>query len=147
VNTRTFYNANAFHIGSLSLLEQTLTSRNIDILYIDGRSITDKASLWARIVVDLKGAETMQPQGWDGFNDVLWQGLAAHKADRVALIWTHAERMIEPSFNDFLVAMIVFADIIRAVQTTRHGFPQAMHLQLFLMGEGQMFPQLEYWLD
>ncbi len=147
MNISHFHEVNGFHLESLDFLEQELKIRDVDVLHLDGASVTDKASLVARVAVDLGAAEGLQPVNWDGFADTFWQVLSARTADRVALVWTHAELMIEQSFNDFLVAITILADTARAVNTTRHGFSHPIQFQVFLMGEGTIFPRLEDWRE
>jgi hypothetical protein len=135
----------AVHAGSMGALEQALRNREADVLRLDGTTIVDKESLLAGVAADLApaaDAEDMRPRGWDGLNDLLWQVLAARPTDRVALIWTHADVLMERSLNDFLSGLNVFGDVSRAVRSTGNGFPRVMQFQVFVLGDAPSFPQL-----
>ena len=134
----------AVHAGSQGALEQALRNRGADVLRLDGSTIVDKESLLAGVAADLApaAAEDLRPRGWDGLNDLLWQALAARPTDRVALIWRHADVLMERSLNDFLMGLNVFGDVARAVRSTGNGFPRVMQFQVFVLGDAPNFPRL-----
>jgi Barstar (barnase inhibitor) len=121
----------------------SLDDYGAQVLQLDGRTIVDKASLMARIPVDIDIPEGGRPRNWDALSDMFRDSLAAKPAPRTVLLWRHAEVMMMRSLNDLLMALTVFGDVARAVSSTATGFPMAMQFRLILLGEGPMFPPFD----
>ncbi|PYS30269.1 MAG: hypothetical protein DMF75_16190, partial [Acidobacteria bacterium] len=76
---------------------------------------------------------------WDALTDSLWGGLAELGKERVALIWTNAQRMLEHGLQDLLIANGCFEHIASTMATTKYGISRPIMLVVFLVGEGNNF--------
>jgi Barstar (barnase inhibitor) len=110
------------------------------VLRLDGADVHDKESLLRQAERDLPFPPDLPPRGWDGFADGLWNGLAGLEATEVAIVWTHADRMLESGLEDLLVAARLLASLSAQVGTTERGFPRELVLRTFLAGAGANFP-------
>jgi hypothetical protein len=127
----------------LDALKCLLAENGFRIFELDGASIGDKISLFVKAGEHLPHENGLIARNsWDALIDTLWGGLAELNAERVAFIWTHAEKMLEHSLTDMLIANDCFQHLASEVATTEHGFPHPMLLKIFLVGVGENFPAL-----
>lgn len=106
-----------------------------------GARVHDKESFLGQAAIDLPCGD-LQPHNWDALADVGWNVLYDLQADRVALVWTDAQNMVNGDLQDFLDAVRVLTDVSRSVLQGSGGFPRRTAFLLFLVGEGPQFRSL-----
>jgi hypothetical protein len=129
-----------FHQSSLTQLQQALERAGYRVLRLEGAEATDKESFLAQVERDLPMPEGLDPGNWDAFADCLWGGLRELDDGRVAVVWTHAEVLLEHNLQTLLKAVGILTDTVRSVSTTEYGFSHDMLLRIVLIGDGPMFP-------
>lgn len=134
---------NCINSESLERLRQFLRQNNWRVFEIDGSDIEDKPSLLAKVADHLPHEpDLIARDSWDAWVDTLWGGLAGLNEERVAFVWTHAERMLVRGLPDLLTAVECIQNLASDVSTADYGFPRPMLLRLFLVGEGDNFKPL-----
>jgi hypothetical protein len=142
-----FLGGTIFHCVSKQSLPQLLSEmerHRYEIIYLDGGLITDELTLF-QTFRDAIPSEYWFPGGnrtWDGFSDSLNDVLLYHAGDRIALIWTSAEKMLEGKIPLLLYAAQVIDQVVASIQRAEPTWGRALWLRIFLVGEGPNFPQL-----
>jgi hypothetical protein len=79
------------------------------------------------------------PHNWSAFSDLLPNALLPDddEGDRVAVLWAHADHLVQTSLGTFLTAVDVLVGL------ARQAYEQELHMILFLLGDGPNFPPLE----
>lgn len=126
--------------ASWAALDEALGRWGHRVFFLSGDQVTDKQSLLAQVERDLPMPAGLHPHNWDALADCLWGGLAEVSSERVAIVWTHAQTLLEADLQTFLTAVGIFTSLARQVLTTEHGFPHIMELNVFLIGTGSNFP-------
>lgn len=127
--------------ASAPSLRAALDEGGFRIFAIEAEVGNDDA-LFAEAEQHLPVAPDLPVHSWDGFADVLWSGLAALEADRVAILWHRIDRVAAEALPTLLVASRVLTDVARQVSSTERGFPRETELRVFLVGRGPSFPPL-----
>lgn len=124
-------------------LNDFLASHQYHVFILDGAEVTDEASFFAKVGEQLPQDPTLgRCPNWDAFIDSVWGGLASLPEDRVALVWTHAERMLEQGLPDLLEAASCFESLAGRLKSrvTDEGCFRPVVLNVFLVGTGDNFP-------
>lgn len=58
-------------------------------------------------------------RSWDALSDSLWEGLHAHPARRIAILWTNTRIMASSASSDFETALNVLSDIANLLADRR----------------------------
>lgn len=119
------------------------------IIDLDGKHVRDKKSFFVQAAKDLpQPADLIAVDNWDALSDSMWWALSELDATRVAILWNDAHLMLDGGFPDLLMAISCFEDLAKSVATTESGFPRALSLHIFLIGEGSNFPdKLPIWAE
>lgn len=131
---------NCVNQANFDKLMSDLHEHGYRIVVLNGATVQDKLSFLRQAGTDLpQPAELIAKDNWDAFSDSLWCGLYEFPDTKVAIVWTHAQNMVNGNLEDFLVAVSSLADVGIEVANTEHGFPHPMSLVIFLVGEGVNF--------
>ncbi|MBP0723837.1 barstar family protein [Bacillus sp. RG28] len=79
---------------------------------------------------------------YDAFNDSLWGGLSEISSEKVALIWTDFNKLLDEGFNDFLQISECIYKIAEDLTHTEYGIDHEVKFKVFLLGEGKNFPTI-----
>lgn len=132
---------------SLPYLRTELVSREFRSYELDGSNILDKGSLVSEISHTFsldRSHQLMGHHAWDALSDLLWQHFMEQKDRHVALIWRHAEKMLDGQLQLLLDAITVFLELIAILE--REEFTESTHpilFRLLLVGIGNNFPKLQ----
>src|SRR5215813_5668018 len=129
---------------SLEHLRHYLEENHYHILELNGDTIKDKKSFFVEAIKKLPQDPPLHSppigQGnWDAFIDSSIGGLANLETEKVALIWTSVENMLESGLPDLIEAINCFRDACHEVTNALYGFPRKMTLLTFLVGKGNNF--------
>jgi hypothetical protein len=87
---------------------------------LPGSGIVDRASFFdaAREVFPLE-PPLLGSHSWDALSDSLWEGLYAHPARRIAILWPHTRAMEVSALSDFETALSLLADVASSLADPR----------------------------
>jgi hypothetical protein len=122
----------------LAQLEEALAGYGFAVIGLDGKLVRDKATLLAQAEADLPPVEGMRPGNWDALADYLGNGLAELGEERVALVWTDADQIVQGDLQDLLDGLRVLTGVADAVRAGE-GLPHPIDLMIFLVGDGPGF--------
>jgi len=125
----------------LAELEEVLRGFGFAVLTLNGKGVRDKATLLAQAEADLPPVEGMRPGNWDALADYFWNGLLALGEERVALVWTDADQILQGNLQDLLDALRVLGGVADAVREGG-GLPRPTTVLIFLLGAAPGFPSL-----
>jgi len=132
---------NCINQTALKELDTALQAWGFRVFTLHGDNITDKATFLAQVEKDLPLSAGLQPHNWDALVDCLWGGLKELADPHVAIVWTHAQRLLDSDLQDFLIAVDSLTDVGRDVYSGV-GFAHEMSLYIFVVGEGSNFRPL-----
>jgi len=131
---------------SESKLIEILKGENYHIINLNGKNIYDEITFFKEIVnQSLPLDPPLSLSGnvnYDAFNDSLWGGLSEISSEKVALIWTDFNKMLDKGFNDFLQISDCIYTIAENLTHTEYGIDHEVELKVFLLGEGKNFPTI-----
>lgn len=78
---------------------------------LDGSDVVDAATFLAAAATQLFDGE--ETANWSSFNDQLRNHPVVGDGDRVALVWTHVDRMLASGLPDLVTALDVLAGVAR----------------------------------
>jgi hypothetical protein len=78
----------------------------------------------------------------DAFVDSVWEGLRLLGADKVAILWESADRMLNRGLQDLIVISDLFQEIARSLRGTGGGRLPHFSIHLILFGSGPNFPRV-----
>jgi hypothetical protein len=142
-----FLNGTTFHCVNKQSLPQLLLElerHRYDLVYLDGSLITDQFTLFQTIRAAIP-SEYWFPGGnrkWDSFNSSLDDVLLHHSGDRIAVIWTSAEKMLEGKLPLLLYAAQVIDREAAWIRRAEPPWGRNLWLRVFLVGEGPNFPHM-----
>ena len=113
-----------------ALLDE-LEAAGFDVLTLDGSGASDAAGLFAAASEQLFHGEPAP--NWDSFADVLINVVVGVEHDKIALVWTHADKLLEGRLVDLLTAADVLAGTARTSAEIRPTFVT------FFVGDGDAF--------
>lgn len=119
-----------------------LAERGFATLELRGEMVRDKAELLDQFAAGLPGVGDLRPHNWDALADVLWNVLYDLDEERVALVWTGAQTLVESDLQDLLDAVRVVSDVARSVGSASGGFPRQTTFVLVMLGDGPQFRRL-----
>jgi hypothetical protein len=132
---------NCFDQRDLFEIKSYLTQHGFFIFEIDGSTITDATTFYDTARKVLPSDPPFGPiVSWDGFVDSFFGGLNELKEPKVAVIWTHVEKMLLGSLRDLLDITNCLNDVAVQVISPSTGVSVPVSLVLFLVGEGENFP-------
>lgn len=135
---------NCVNSSSLQSLDRFLRESGFTVFELNGKQVEDAQSFFAESIKILPQDPQLNGNiNWDAFTDSLWGGLANLGQDRVAIIWTNADRMLEHGLQDLLVASGCFEHIASTMATTKYGLARPVQLLVVLVGEGNNFKPFE----
>lgn len=126
-------------------LNDFLTSNEYRVFILDGAEVTDQASFFAKVCEQLpQDPELGGYPKWDALVDSVWGGLATLQEERIALVWTHTDRMLEHGLPVLLQAISCFEQLADQLKSreTDEGCSHPAVLQVFLIGGDDNFPML-----
>jgi hypothetical protein len=123
------------------LLIDYLISGGHAVFEIDGRGVTDKMSFIARAIECLPHGMAVN-KNWDALFDSLWVGLSKVEDNRVAILWSCVEEMLDHGLPDLLVALSGLQELAHSIADTKTGFPHSIQMIVVLLGSGTNFPPL-----
>ncbi len=125
--------------SDLDNLLDTLQQRGYRVVFLDGSSVISKASLFTQVEKDFPLPEDYKRvHNWASFEDDLWNMVFSFEEDRIALVWSHVERMLDGGLEDFVMAADVLTGLSRLV------YEKEIDLSIFFVGEGPNFQRLEH---
>jgi hypothetical protein len=130
---------NCVNQSALEEVDATLRTWGMRVFYLNGEGIIDKGTLLAQVERDLPMSAGLRPHNWDALVDCLQGGLNGLTDERVAIVWTHADRLLESDLQDFLIAIRSLTDVARHVYAGGAAFPHEMALYIFLVGASSNF--------
>jgi hypothetical protein len=136
---------NFVDLRALPELEGFLKASGFRLLYLDGTHVTDRDSFLEQAAKSLPQPDDLVAvHSWDAFEDSLANGLAAATDDRAAIIWTHAEKMLEGGLSDLVIITNILMDVARSFSIPRPGLPHPSPLAFctVLAGVGLNFREL-----
>jgi len=110
-----------------------LRSDGYTVLVLDGSTVHDGPSFRAAVSRDLLGAVT-PALGWDACVDALRNRFDELESTRMAVLWTHAQRMLSGGLLDLLRA----CDLLTSV--ARDQYESGRTVIIRLLGDGANFP-------
>ena len=126
----------------LSAVKNYLTQHGFHILELDGSTITDAKTFFE---IARKVFPSDPPFGpvlnLDAFDDSFFGGLDILKQPRVAVIWTHVDKVLLGGLRDLLVITESIHDVAMQVYSPKSGISVPVTLLLFLLGEGENFSE------
>ncbi|SRR6266542_1030614 len=128
--------------GELASLRAMLITDGFRLFQLNGSNVHDRSTFLeeaSRALPHEPGVEVVSK--WDALVDSLWGGLAIEETSNVTFLWTDAQRMLEHGLPDLLTAVSCLEHLARQVATPSAGFPRAVRLITFLLGEGDNFPR------
>lgn len=130
-----FKELNYVNTDSLDQLGEVLQQQGYLILEIEGKNIKGKTS-FLKYAAQTFEMETT-PETFEAFGDYLWQVVVDNiEEQNIAVVWTHAEKMLEAKPEEFAQASATITVVTGEV------VEQSKKLQLFLVGKGDKFPTL-----
>jgi hypothetical protein len=130
-------------LDSLADLQSRLAGQGYRIFVLDGRDIKDTASFFANSAKVLPQDPPLGPApNWDSWLDSVWGGLDALGAERVALLWTDVNSMLDGGLPDLLVAVECLLDLTERLSNPEMRITDSVSLRVFLLGNGRNFPRL-----
>lgn len=127
---------------SESKLIEILDDENFYIIKLNGQEIYNEATFFKEIVN--QSIPLDPPLNGDvhytAFNDSFWGGLSEIPSEKVALIWTNFNKMLDKSLNDFLQISQCMHEIAENLTHLEYGIDHKVDLKVFLIGEGANFP-------
>lgn len=124
-------------------LKDELNGYGAESYEINGENIKDIKQFFKSIVNILPLDPPMSGNvNLDAFIDSLWGGLDNLGADRVAILWTHVNNMLEYGFSDLIKIIDCFESLAVQLATAKFGLSKPIALQIFLIGSGDNFPEL-----
>ena len=126
--------------AELDALLGHLSSEGNRVFLFDGSAVHDKESLFAQAPTGLPFPPGVTVRSWSGFEDYLWQGVVTAGAPQVAVVWVHAEQMLEGGLAVLLEALDVFSSVARlAADAEIASLPEPIELAVYLIGSGPNF--------
>jgi hypothetical protein len=127
---------------SESKLIEILNDENFYIIKLNGQRIYNEVTFFKEIVNQSLPLDPPLSGNvhYDAFNDSLWGGLSELPSEKVALIWTGFNKMLDKGFNDFLQISQCIYKIAEDLTHIEYGIDHKVDLKVFLIGEGTNFP-------
>lgn len=75
----------------------------------------------------------------DAFVDSVWEGFQQLGVARIAVLWKHADKMLNGGLQDLIEICDLFQEIARSLTTTYEGRPSRVLFHLILFGSGLNF--------
>jgi hypothetical protein len=121
--------------GDIDALRSRLTADGYVLRELDGAGIRDAATLWQR-AGEAFGFDSVK--GWDSFADRMWTALFPDddEGDKVALIWAHADDLVDGALDAFLEAFDVLVTVVRGA------YAEEIDLTVCFLGDGPGFARL-----
>jgi hypothetical protein len=111
---------------------------NYRVVVLNGEAVTSQASLFAQAEKDLPLTEDYnQVHNWASFEDCLWNMLFSFDEERIVIVWSHVERMLEGGLEVFMTAADVLTGLARRL------YEKQIDLSVFFVGTGPNFPRLQ----
>jgi hypothetical protein len=124
-------------------LKSILETNQFQLFEIGGLEVNCQESFFRSIVDRLPLDPPLSGNvHYDAFTDSLWGGLSELEVSNVAIIWNHADRMLNGNLNDLLKILQCFDQVKREIGCLDYGIPKPMRLLVFLMGNGINFSRL-----
>ena len=124
----------------LNELKEELRQNEYYIYELNGKDITDARSLFAEIKKTLPQDPPLSGKvNWDAFLDSIWGGLDELGKEKVAIVWTNVENMLESSLPDLVTAIELFRDLALSVSNPDTRISVPVSLTIFLVGDGNNF--------
>lgn len=121
-------------------LETALQGWGFTVLTLDGAAVHDKQSFLQQAGADIANPSVRPPRSWDGLVDYLRSALSAYRGSDVALVWTHADHMLEGGLGDLLKAVACLDLVAQEILSGGSGFATPNRFHVFLSGDGVNFP-------
>lgn len=130
---------------SESKLIEILNDENFYIIKLNGQEVYNEVTFFKEIV---NQSIPLDPPlsgkvHYDAFNDSLWGGLSEIPSEKVALIWTEFDKMLDKGLNDFLQISQCIYKIAEDLTHIEYGIDHRVDLKVFLIGEGTNFPVIQ----
>jgi barstar (barnase inhibitor) len=112
------FNAGLFRTAELDVeaTRREAEQAGIVTFVLPGSGIVDRPSFFDAV----RGTLPLNPplvgtHSWDALSDSLWEGLHAHPARRIAILWPGARAMATSASEDFETVLSVLADVSSAL--------------------------------
>jgi len=121
--------------GDVDALRAELTADGYALRNLDGAGLGDAAGLWARAGEAFGFSDVA---GWDSFSDRMWNAVMPNddEGDKVALVWEHADALVQASLGTFLEAFDVLVTMVRSA------YEQETDVTVCFLGDGPGFARL-----
>lgn len=123
-----------------------LEAQGYVILLLDGSAARGKDSLLDAFDRDVPVPGLKSAGSWDAFADCVWQRVMEGEAgEAAALVWTHADRMLDHGLEDLLAAVTTLTRVSKQVESAAEREPESgapAAFRTFLVGAGPNFPPL-----
>jgi hypothetical protein len=114
-------------------LRRRLAAGGFRSLDLDGTDVVSAATFLGAARAQLFGAE--ETANWSSFTDQIRNHPVVAGGERVAFVWSHADRMLESGLPDLVTAL----DILTGVARERYGLGSTF--AVFLLGDGPNFAE------
>ncbi len=79
----------------------------------------------------------------EAFLDSVWEGISCLQAERIALLWSNADVLMERSFQEVLIIVDSLHDIARSLRNNKAGGIPNLQFYVLLFGKGSHFPKIK----
>jgi hypothetical protein len=83
----------------------------------------------------------------DAFVDSVWECFQQLGVARIAVLWKHADKMLNGGLQDLIIICDLFQEIARTLTTTCEGRTSPVIFHLILFGNGPNFPRIRLFLN
>ncbi|CRK84587.1 barstar family protein [Neobacillus massiliamazoniensis] len=128
---------------SVNKLIEILNVEKFYIIRLNGSNILDEITFFKGIVSQKIPLDPPLSGNvnYDSFTDSLWGGIEGLHSEKVAIIWSNFNKMLDKGLNDFLKISECICNIAEEL-IPENGAEYDVDLKIFLLGEGDNFPIL-----
>lgn len=130
---------NLINEKDLDELLLSLSKQGYKVLEIDGKNIFDAKSFFKNVKDTLPFDPPISGRvHWDAFSDSLWEGIMNLGKQKVAIVWTKVDNMLEYGLAGLIDAVRSLADVSTSLYNDVEDI-ERVSLEIFLVGKGKNF--------
>ncbi|MCX7748961.1 MAG: barstar family protein [Clostridia bacterium] len=131
---------NLINENNLNELLIDLSSQDFEVLEIDGDCIYDSKTFFKAVKDSLPFDPPISGKvNWDAFSDSLWEGIMNLENQKVAIVWTKAENMLNYGLGGLIDAIRALTDVSTSLYNDAENDKERVTLTIFLIGKGNNF--------
>lgn len=117
-----------------------LSEQGYEVLKIDGENIYDAKTFFRTVKEILPFDPPISGKvNWDAFSDSLWEGIMNLGNQKVAIVWTKVDNMLEHGLAGLIDAIRSLIDVSTSLYNDVED-TERVSLIIFLIGKGNNFP-------